>query len=342
MKNFLKIMSVMAALTVSGSAFAQTNIDLVLTGGPNLGVYPALGMAGTYDITLSNGSGQTIAANHFMIVLSIPNGITFDATYPGLPAGWSYTVQPGGLSVNLQPTAAVSGFPPSGIVPFHVPFHTVAPVNNQPFLGQIQVLVPSFQDPDNTNNTPQGSVTVLNAVGLPVHFTSFAAKANGCKAGLAWTTAQETGSKYFDVQRSADGIRFESIGSVEAKGDAGKGGEYVFTDENPISGKNFYRVKQYDVDGKGLATNTQSVTISCGTAKIDLFPNPTSEIVNVKGLNGKNIVKLLTISGQEVMRNETEMGTYSMQVSGLASGTYQVQVVKNGEIIFNGKFVKAD
>lgn len=332
----------MVALTVPGQVFAQPNIDLVLTGGPNMGVYPTLGMAGTYDITLSNGTGQSIAANHFMIVLSIPNGITFDAAYPGLPSGWSYVVQPGGLSVNLQPTATVSGFPPAGIVAFHVPFHTVSTVNSQPFLGQIQVIVPSFQDPDNTNNTPQGTVTVLNGVGLPVHFTAFQAKANSCKVDLSWTTAQETGSKYFDVQRSADGIRFESIGSVDAKGDAGRGGEYTFIDENPVSGKNFYRVKQYDEDGKGLATNTQSATINCGATKIDLFPNPTSAIVNVKGLNGKNTIKVLTISGQEVMKADTELETYSMMVNGLASGTYQVQVVKNNEIIFNGKFVKAD
>lgn len=343
MKSFLKIVGLLFAVAFSGKAFAQPSIDLVLTGGPTLGVYPTIGMAGTYNITLSNGSFQTIAAQHFIVVLSIPNGMQFDASYPGLPAGWQYTVQPGGLSVNLKPLQAFPGFPPDGVVLFQVPFHTVATVNNQPFLGQIQILVPSFQDPDNTNNTPQGTVTVLNGVGLPVHFTAFNAKANGCKADLVWTTAQETGSDYFEIERSSDGIRFERIGSVEAKGSASSGGEYTYTDASPLSGKNYYRVKQYDLEGKnGLATNTQSVSVNCGTTKIELFPNPTSAMVNVKGLKGKNTVKILTVAGHEIMKAETELETYSMLVNALASGTYQVQVVKDGEIIFNGKFVKAE
>lgn len=341
MKNILKMMSVMFLLFSAGKAFAQPNIDLVLTGGPNMGVYAGYPLPATYNITLSNGSGQSITANHFMIVLSVPNGFQFDA-YPGVPNGWSYVIQSGGLSVNLIPTANVAGFPPAGIVSFSVPMHTTAAVANQPFLGQIQILVPSFQDNDNTNNTPQGTVTVLNTTPLGVDIKSFSAVAEGCKANISWTTGEETNNKYFTVERSRDGITFSGIGKVNAKGEGGNGAAYSFVDADPVSGKNFYRVRQVNTDGRSTVSNTLALSFNCGTTRIELFPNPTSAIVNVKGLSGKNTVKIMTVTGQDIMKTETEQETCSMLVNALASGTYHVQVIKNNEIVFNGKFVKAD
>lgn len=341
MKSIFKILCAASLLMGAGKASAQTNVDLVLTGSPNMGTYAGFVLPATYDITLSNGTGTTVTAGHFQIVLSVPVGFQFDA-YPALPSGWQYIIQPGANSVNLIPTANVTGFPPAGIVSFHVPMHTTGPVNNQPYLGQIQILFPSFQDPDVSNNTPQGTVTVLNSQPLATDFTSFNVTAEGCKANISWTTGVERGNKYFSVEKSIDGITFAGIGNVDAKGTNTSGSEYTFTDPSPISGKNFYRIKQYNTDGKSTTSQTQALAFNCGNTKIELFPNPTTDMVNVKGLTGKNTIKILTIAGHEIMKSETELPSQGMRVNALASGTYQVQVIKNNEIVFNGKFVKAD
>lgn len=328
-------------VTLTGVALAQPSADLFLTGGPNIGNYPGYVTTGSYNVTFSNATGITLMDSSFMIVLSLPNGFEFDATYPGIPAGWGY-VRTGLTSVNLIPTVNVSGVTPDNFVSFFVPMKTTQAVANQTYLGQIQRLIPVYQDPDQTNNTPTGTVSVLN-VPLPVSFTHFDAQAGGCKTTISWATGQERNNKYFSVERSLDGIAFESIGRVDAKGTNTEGGAYSFTDESPANGKSFYRVAQYDMDGKFTTTNTLPVVINCGDNRIELFPNPSSEVVNVKGLSGKNTIRIINIAGQEVARSFSEnTAQQSVKVSGLAAGTYHVQVVKNNEIIFNGKFVKVD
>lgn len=318
---------------------AQVTADLVLTGGPNTAVYPGFVTTGTFNVTFTNGSGNTLAAQSFMIVLSLPTGIEFDATYPACPAGWQYTVQPGNLSVNLKPLVPISGLPPTGIVSFSVPFKTMQTVSSQPYLGQIQTLLPVYTDPDNTNNTPAGTVSVLN-LPLPVSFEQFTAEAKGCSTAISWTTGQERNNKYFSVDRSLDGIHFESIATIEPKGTHTTGSTYRFTDKEPLNGKNFYRITQFDTDGRSTTSSTLAVSFNCDDGKIELYPNPATEMVQIKGLTGKNTVKVFNAVGQLMVEETTENSVHTLKLSALASGVYQVQVSRNAVVIFNSKLIR--
>ncbi len=148
----------------------------------------------------------------------------------------------------------VSGLPPMGIVAFSVPFKTMQSLSNQPYLTADPTAFACFTDPDGTNNTPQGTVSVLNTT-LPVSFEKFTATTSGCGAVLNWTTGHERNNKYFSVDRSTDGAHFQSIGKVEAKGDNTTGASYSFADKKPLNGKNFYRIAQFDADGKSEFTH---------------------------------------------------------------------------------------
>ena len=86
---------------------------------------------------------------------------------------------------------------------------------------------------------------------LPVNLKIFKAKAeNSNKVKVFWTTAYEKDNGYFDIQRSADGVIFTSIGRVPGVNHSGILTDYIFYDNNSLKGISFYRLKQVDVDGK--------------------------------------------------------------------------------------------
>lgn len=86
---------------------------------------------------------------------------------------------------------------------------------------------------------------------LPIEliFLSASEENNGAVT-LNWATASEENNDYFEIQRSADGKIFETIGSVDGFGNSLSRIDYSFTDENPLAGKTTYRLKQVDFDGK--------------------------------------------------------------------------------------------
>ena len=57
-----------------------------------------------------------------------------------------------------------------------------------------------------------------------------------------WRTGHEAGSSFFEVQRSANRLEFETLAKVNSKG-TGQGANYSWTDSNPLAGENFYRLK---------------------------------------------------------------------------------------------------
>lgn len=66
---------------------------------------------------------------------------------------------------------------------------------------------------------------------------------------LEWVTASEINSDYFEVLRTGKQMIFETIGSVAAAGQSSSFEDYYFTDYEPYSGVNYYKLIEYDIDG---------------------------------------------------------------------------------------------
>ncbi|NOS55365.1 MAG: hypothetical protein HOP37_03805 [Cyclobacteriaceae bacterium] len=61
-----------------------------------------------------------------------------------------------------------------------------------------------------------------------------------------WTTASELNADFFEVQRSKEGVEYESIGKVKAFGTTTLTQRYSFADTNPFDGVSYYRLRQVD------------------------------------------------------------------------------------------------
>ncbi|AUD05216.1 endonuclease/exonuclease/phosphatase family protein [Spirosoma pollinicola] len=137
---------------------------------------------------------------------------------------------------------------------------------------------------------------------LPVRLSSFEAKAVGETVALSWATANETKSAYFDVERSTDAREFGAIGRVAAAGEAQSTKTYGLVDEHPLSGTNYYRLKQVDLDGQTAYSKIVSVVIDNLTPAFEILGNPTdNQAIRAAVRNLPNAVyHLTTLAGREI------------------------------------------
>ena len=169
---------------------------------------------------------------------------------------------------------------------------------------------------------------------LPVRFLSFTAQKRDATALLQWITAQEINSAYFEVQRSADAVNFEKIGRVAASGNSQVNMTYDFTDVQPVSGYNYYRLKQVDIDGAFTFTPTRMVRFSDHAAEgVNCYPNPVLEMLNISiPGNYTQSVTIVTISNNSgIVLNQHRFvtpvnGNLQINMGIYPPGVYFIQV----------------
>ena len=122
-----------------------------------------------------------------------------------------------------------------------------------------------------------GLDTIDVVAGLPVEFASFnAVWAGGNKINLNWKTATETGSSFFEVERSADGETFAPVSRIPAVGNSIRLTSYSATDATSLSGTVYYRIKETDADGAISYTAISAVKINPVVDYVkSVFPNPS-------------------------------------------------------------------
>ncbi|MDA3615506.1 T9SS type A sorting domain-containing protein [Polluticaenibacter yanchengensis] len=172
---------------------------------------------------------------------------------------------------------------------------------------------------------------------LPVTFIDVAANRSSSGNTVTWTTSSEYNNKGYYVQKSKDGSNFTDIGFIEATGNLRlQTNSYSFEDVNTDGETVFYRIKQVDVDGKESLSKVVSVE-GIG-ANISVYPNPTSDFINViyqVENNAKVSVQLLSSDGKilEVIdRANLAKGQYQSRLTPKAAGVYRIKIVVDGKI----------
>ena len=148
---------------------------------------------------------------------------------------------------------------------------------------------------------------------LPVVLVQFIASKNSDGTNeLLWTTSQEENSSYFDVQRSADGGNWQSIGTVAAKGNSSVASNYTFVDAHPMSSINYYRLKMVDLDGKFAYSKVVSVNTGASTESLVIYNNPFTDMIRLKLNTGmtENVTFTVTdMLGKVYLRQSSNIQT---------------------------------
>ncbi|MFC6224598.1 T9SS type A sorting domain-containing protein [Hymenobacter artigasi] len=114
---------------------------------------------------------------------------------------------------------------------------------------------------DATNNSELECQSLAVCSGpLPVELVMFTATVTGRQGvALRWVTASEKNSKEFVVERSADGKTFNALHTMAAAGSTQLRTTYDYTDEQPLFGTSYYRLRQVDFDGTTAYSPVQTV-----------------------------------------------------------------------------------
>jgi hypothetical protein len=186
---------------------------------------------------------------------------------------------------------------------------------------------------------------------LPVTFSYINAVNTNQGINILWQTLLEKDNSLFEVEHSSDGINFEKIGVVNSKKSFSSVSDYSFLHRKPVSGINFYRVKQVDIDGRSEYTKVVQATVKAGTGKgLTIFPNP----VSANDLNslfiktetpGEFKLCIYNSAGQKVLSSVTTTTNGVIKLSAdtkVNSGYYTIQLtnLRTKEIFSSGLYVQ--
>ena len=147
-------------------------------------------------------------------------------------------------------------------------------------------------------NTASRSIFVGNCALLPVVLLGFSAKVEGSTVALRWSTASESNSDHYLVERSEDGTVFFDIGRVGAAGTTNTTMDYKFLDPQPIHGTSYYRIRQVDTDER--FTFSPTVPVEYGIKNNVLAIRQEARGWNIVGLDANASWQVLDALGREV------------------------------------------
>jgi len=169
---------------------------------------------------------------------------------------------------------------------------------------------------------------------LPVRFTSFMASCQSNKVTLTWKTAQEQNTSRFDIERSVDGLHWTVIGNQAAAGNSTTEKSYSFSDNTPVQ-NNFYRIAEYDLDGRVHFTDTFRTSCNA-TVAFSVWPNPVHDNIFINIVSGNaspatiNIFDgkgaLVKTKNANLLRGSNQL---KLDMITLANGIYSVLVEWN-------------
>ena len=187
------------------------------------------------------------------------------------------------------------------------------------------------------NSSASGNI-VISAGTLPVSLLSFSGYKDGIRNQLRWVTSSEINNRGFQVERSSDGQSYQSIGFVNSLAIGGNSQtplKYSFSDDQPAGVKQYYRLKQTDIDGRNTLSNILLIQGEKPTAFeiASVFPNPTRGQITMllsAPTNETINIRVMDLAGRILETRQVNVLTGNNSIpfdlSKQAKGQYLIQV----------------
>lgn len=151
--------------------------------------------------------------------------------------------------------------------------------------------------------------------------------------GLTWMTNQEFEGDQFFIERSKDGILFESLHEK-----LGTHQKTYFWKDISIGTVNasllYYRVTQFSIDGSFVSSQIQQVRIKLAAKNLQMYPNPVNTQIFLKGESsdvGYQKTMVIDMQGRKVWQEEVAISKGSfllmIPVQSFSEGMYLVRTM---------------
>lgn len=190
--------------------------------------------------------------------------------------------------------------------------------------------------------TRAAAQTTASSVSVtPALIMSFDGQVSNSAADLTWVMENETNSKWFVIERSGDLGGYDSIGVIDGLNNNSMT-TYTFTDNNMLSGDNYYRLRMVDRDGvvrysKVVSLNGLQEPKAASDAGMAVYPNPAVATINYtvsSTSSEKVLVQVYNLAGVVLLANEQQLyagnNLQTVAVSNLKAGNYFLKVTSLG------------
>ncbi|UAY55544.1 T9SS type A sorting domain-containing protein [Arachidicoccus terrestris] len=167
-------------------------------------------------------------------------------------------------------------------------------------------------------------------------------------AYIHFSTIQEFKTDHFIVERSVDGLRFDTLATLQTKAPGGYSATplyYTYTDPQRIRGKVYYRIVQVDQNGDYNYSSVESLngTDSHTGETIKIFPNPATTQIQIQLVYAAPKTKLEVYSVTGVLMLDKAISQQTRETISLdkwPAGIYIVVVRNTQGVVQRTKFIK--
>lgn len=164
------------------------------------------------------------------------------------------------------------------------------------------------------------------AIIVPLTLLNFDAVDNSTSVLLQWQTTREQFMTGFQIERSTDGKKFETIGSTAVNNGYNLVNNYSFADLHPLHVKSFYRLKIKDQDGSFTYSRIIALRREDNTQGLQVYPNPAKNILYVEVDAHETVTLQISDATGHILhqQNKTFNGNtaFSMSIQTLPAGSY--------------------
>lgn len=161
---------------------------------------------------------------------------------------------------------------------------------------------------------------------FPIYFTELVAAAQESVIVINWKVAQEVSSTKYIVEKSLDGIHFETLAETAAAYTTNGANSYTLADYQPSDGLNFYRIKGVELNGKVLYSQVVKCQYAAVGWLVKVYPNPvrgnTLKLMfygKCKGLYG---LQMLNAAGAIIWKDKASIANAGVSTNFLLGKHY--------------------
>jgi len=179
---------------------------------------------------------------------------------------------------------------------------------------------------------------------LPITLLSFEAERRDAQnIKLTWRTLLESDITHYEIQKSAEGQVFQTIGQVDLQANDGSPNEYSFMDWDAERAA-YYRLKFIEQNRPSTHSQIVFVAEESKALRLDIYPNPTTESIHIRLPEQEQIeLQLISESGKIIFSASGKIADLEAQINQkltyLPSGLYILHA-KNALHRYETKLVK--
>lgn len=180
----------------------------------------------------------------------------------------------------------------------------------------------------------------------PYQLISFTGQKVNSGVQLDWKTYNEGDYTGFVLQKQTTGNQYVALDSLQSNNSS----LYNYTDQNPVTGSNIYRLKQNDINGN--ITYSSPITIVYDPVSVgglfSIYPNPSKELITITVSTNSTVApnyfaNIYNTSGALIVHRSVNANSWTEDITSYATGIYIIELkTNNGSLVGKSKFVKTN